>query len=125
MSYSPIFDRRKNRSENPSEALRLQLEHVMTQGGLEATALSDKDGLLLAGAGEQGVCEELGAVAPVISAAPFGVSMPPLLSGGEVAVRSATPHGNGLFVSVLGGGVARDALLDHLARGVSRILATN
>ncbi|MEM6954757.1 MAG: hypothetical protein AAF411_02915 [Myxococcota bacterium] len=120
-----LDERRKRRSANRSEALRFQLEHTKEQGGLEAVALSDKDGLLLASAGEEGVCEELGAFAPLLCQSPMGMRLPPLLRGGEVAVRSVSIHGTGLFMACLGGGVARDALLTHTTQGARRILAAN
>jgi len=125
---SPLWmldERRQNRSADRSLALRYQLEYTKEKGGLEAVVLSDEDGLLLAGAGESGVCEELGAYAPLLCRSPMGMRLPPLLRGGEVAVRSMALHGTGLFVSCLGGGVARDSLLSHSKRGMERILTTN
>ena len=125
---SPLWmlsDRRNRRSPDRSVALRYQMEHTREKGNLEAVVLSDSDGLMLAGAGEEGVCEELGAFAPLLCRSPMGMRLPPLLRGGEVAVRTVALHGTGLFISCLGGGVARDALLDHSTRGVERILAAN
>ncbi|MFK8003391.1 MAG: hypothetical protein AB8H86_27720 [Polyangiales bacterium] len=125
---SPLWmleDRRTRRSVDCGEALRYQLEYTREKGGLEAVVLSDEAGLVVAGAGENGVCEELGAYAPLLCRSPMGMRLPPLLRGGEVAVRSMALHGSGFFISCLGGGVARDALLSHSTRGVERILTTN
>ncbi len=125
---SPLWmlaERRNRRSSDRCLALRYQLEHARERGGLEAMVLSDNDGLVLAAAGEDGVCEELGAYAPLLCRSPLGMRLPPLLRGGEVAVRTMAMHGSGLYISCLGGGVARDALLDHSTRGVERILAAN
>lgn len=106
-------------------ALRYQLEHARDKGGLEALVVSDCDGLLVAHAGDDTVCEELGAYAPLMTRSVMGMRLPPLLRGGEVAVRSLTLNGQELFLSAVGGGVARDALLSNSASGVKRILASN
>jgi hypothetical protein len=118
-------DRRLRRSEHFSTALRFQLESTMTRGRLEAVALTDRTGLLLAWAGEDGVCQELGAVAPVVVH-----GWPPELerrglSKDHVSVRAIECFGEQLYLASLGGGVARDALLAHSARGIQRILTAN
>ena len=55
-------DRRMRRSEENSVALRYQLESTMQRGRLAALSLSDRTGVLVAWAGEDGLCEELGEV---------------------------------------------------------------
>jgi hypothetical protein len=40
-------------------------------------------------------------------------------------VRSLDCFGDALYLVALGGGVARDALLAHSARGIQRILTAN
>jgi hypothetical protein len=92
---------------------------------LAALALTDQDGLLLAFAGESTVCEELGAVAPLIArGAPVTLDTPGTRSD-EVVVRAIDCFGEPLFLASLGGGVAREALLAHSARGIQRILTAN
>ena len=81
-----LSERRYRRSHHSHLALRYQLEHARTSGGLEALVLADQTGLCLAAAGEQGVREELAAVAPLMSRTVLGLPMPPLLRGAEVAV---------------------------------------
>ena len=120
-----LEERRARRSDDRSSALRYQLEHARDQGKLEALVVVDEDGLVLAGAGEQAVCEELGAYAPLLSRSPLGMRLPPLLRGGEVAVRHLETEGQPLMLAALGGGVARDALLTHSGHGVRRILSSN
>ena len=120
-----LDERRKRRSAERQVALRYQLEHAKDNGGLEAVVVADDDGLLLAHAGDAGVCEELGAIAPLMSRAVMGMRLPPMLRGGEVAVRPLELHGQDLFVACVGGGVARDALLTTSVRGVRRILSSN
>jgi len=120
-----LDDRRSRRSGDRATALRFQLDHLKQRGKIEALVLADRDGLLLAQAGEDGVCEELGAIAPLLAKSPLGMPLPPLLSGGEVAIRSVDLHGQDLYLASLGGGVARDALLTHGTSGVQRILSAN
>lgn len=123
--YLMLDDRRTRRSGERQVALRYQLEHARDRGGLEALVVSDCDGLLVAHAGDATVCEELGAYAPLLTRSVMGMRLPPLLRGGEVAVRSLTLNGQELYLSAVGGGVARDALLSNSALGVKRILASN
>ncbi|MDD9945433.1 MAG: hypothetical protein OXU20_30595 [Myxococcales bacterium] len=118
-------ERRARRSDEHGLALRFQLESTLQRGRLAAVALSDHEGLLVAWAGEDGLCQELGAVAPLVAR-----GAPPRLpgqglQGDDVAVRTLDCFGKAMFLSSLGGGVARDALLAHSARGIQRILTAN
>jgi hypothetical protein len=118
-------DRRYRRSAHYNTALRYQLESTMQRGRMAALALTDRSGLLLAWAGEDGLCEELGAVAPIVVH-----GWPPELDRAsipkdDVSVRAIECFGEQLFLASLGGGVARDALLAHSARGIHRILTAN
>lgn len=117
-------ERRARRSEEHSTALRYQLESTRERGHLAALALTDRDGLLLAWAGENDLCEELGAAAPLIArGAP--VEIEASTGSEEVVVRALECFGEPLFLASIGGGVARDALLAHSARGIQRILTSN
>jgi hypothetical protein len=117
-------DRRARRSEEHSTALRYQLERTKQRGQLDALALTDRNGLLVAWAGENEVCEELGAVAPLIArGAP--VSLQSCDSEDEVVVRAIECFGEPLFLASIGGNMAREALLSHSARGIRRILTAN
>jgi hypothetical protein len=119
------IERRGRRSEEHFTALRYQLESTRERGHLAALALTDQDGLLLAFAGESSVCEELGAAAPLIArGAPVNLDTPGTRSD-EVVVRAIDCFGEPLFLASLGGGVAREALLAHSARGIQRILTAN
>ena len=120
-----LEDRRVRRSNDRQVALRYQLEHTRSHGNLEALIVSDRDGLLLGAAGDAVMCEELGAVAPLMSRAPLGMMLPPLLSGADVAIRPLTLNGGQFYMASVGGGVARDALLKNSGFGVQRILASN
>jgi hypothetical protein len=119
-----LEERRRRRSADRTEALRYQLEHTKDKGRIEALVLTDSAGLVVAFAGDDAVCEELGAIAPLVPRT-LGMPMPPLLRGGEVAVRPLTLQGQELYLASLGGNVARDALLAHSTKGVRRILGAN
>lgn len=119
------LERRGRRSEEHCTALRYQLESTRQRGHLAALALTNRDGLLLAWAGESDVCEELGAVAPLIArGAPVKLEAPGAQAE-EVVVRAIDWFGEPIFLASLGGGVAREALLAHSARGIQRILTAN
>jgi len=120
-----IADRRDRRSDEFGTALRYQLESTLQKGRMAALALTDHRGLLLAWAGEEGLCEELGAVAPLVARGAPPRLPGPELKGDDVSVRAIECFGEPLFLASLGGGVARDALLAHSARGVHRILTAN
>lgn len=118
-------DRRGRRSAEFGTALRYQLESTLTRGRMAALALSDHRGVLVAWAGESGLCEELGAVAPLVARGAPPRLPGPALQGDDVAVRTVECFGEPLYLACLGGGVARDALLAHTTRGVKRILTAN
>jgi len=119
------IERRGRRSREHCTALRYQLESTRERGHLAALALTDRDGLLLAWAGENDVCEELGAVAPLIArGAPVQLEAAGT-DKQDVVVRAIDCFGEPIFLASLGGGVAREALLAHSARGIQRILTAN
>jgi hypothetical protein len=122
-SISP--ERRKQRSNEHSTALRYQLESTRKRGRMTALALTDSQGVLVAWSGADGLCEELGAVAPLLArGAPHQISTD-ASSLHDVAVRAIDCFGEALFLASVGGGVAREALLSHSARGIQRILTSN
>lgn len=120
-----VFERRAHRSSESPMALRFQLESTRHRGNLEALVLCNDEGLPLASAGESAVCAELAAVAPFLGRGHFGMPLPPMLQGAEVAVRPLLVHGIPLYLASVGGSVARDALLVNSLRGVERILTRN
>ena len=124
MSLVP-FERRRRRSEQYTTALRFQLEDTVKSGGLEALCLSDGDGLLLAWAGADDLCEELGAVAPLLAHCPAGSLTVSGVKGEEVSVRGIEYYGQQLYLTSIGGGRGSDAVLRHSAKGIQRILTAN
>lgn len=115
-------ERRTRRSHTHATALRFQLESTMQKGRLDALALVDQRGLLVAWAGSDDVCEELGAMAQAVVQRSSRSGEP---SKDDMAVRAIDCFGEPLYLAALGGGVARDALLSHSAKGIHRILTAN
>jgi hypothetical protein len=120
-----ILERRGRRSEQPTTALRYQLEHTREQARLEAVVLADESGLVVGEAGDPAVCTELAAIAPWMQRTASRMPMPPLLRGADVCVRSVMVHGVSLHLAAIGGCIARDAILACSVRGVERILTHN
>jgi hypothetical protein len=125
MQPARLFDRRVQRSPESPLALRFQLEATKARAGLEAVVLANDEGLPLASAGDGAICQELAAVAPFLGRGHFGLPLPPMLRGAEVAVRPMLVHGMPIYLATVGGSVARDALLVTSLRGVERILTRN
>ena len=124
MTTKLTAERRARRSDEHCTALRYQLERTRRRGQLAALALTDRHGLLMAWAGECEVCEELGAVAPLIArGAP--VSLEACTDEDEVTVRAIECFGEPLFLASIGGNMSRDAVLAHSAKGIRRILTAN
>ncbi len=114
---TPNPERRIRRSPERQIALRYQLEQARTRGGLDAIALADDAGLLVASAGDDALCEELSALAPLV-----GRSQAAMAVGMALATRPLCALGEPLFLVSQGGNLARDAVLSESARGVVRIL---
>lgn len=106
-----MMERRQHRSERAGEAVGLYLAALARRRGLKAVALADRDGLLVAGAGE-GDLEVLAAlsVAPERATAHW--------SGSAVHVRPVTARGQALRVASVGASTG-----DEVAGALSRILA--
>lgn len=120
-----LVERRLRRSEQPTVALRYQLEFTLQKGRLEAVVLASEEGLPVAAAGDPGICAELAAVAPWLSRSVFSMPQLPLLRGAELACRPMRVHGQNLYLVTAGGSVARDALLASSVSGLERILSQN
>lgn len=62
-----IEERRRDSRRNTLASLQRLLDSARRSGGLEAIAISDETGCLVAGAGAWRACEELAAWAPVLA----------------------------------------------------------
>lgn len=68
MSVIPLLpERRRNRSANTYEAIKLQLEYILKEQGLQNFTLGDSRGLVLAYAGRADDAHVLAAYAPVVA----------------------------------------------------------
>jgi len=124
MDYSQ-HERRSRRSDECGTALRLQLECVQQRGSIEAIALSDKHGLLVAWAGEEDLCQELAALAPIVAHCPTGSLEVSGAEGEDVSVRSIEYFGQQLYLASLGGDRGTENLLNGSIKGIHRILTAN
>ena len=114
-------ERRQARSDNPLVALTRLLEAVRQSAALEALAVGDELGLLMAGAGAAELCDELAAVAPLFSSATHTCLPAELaLLGRGTEVRRVAIEGTELFLSGRGGNVG--PALSSVALGCARIL---
>ena len=116
------MERRTHRSEDPYEALCLQLEHSRANGDLGAMVVTIDNGLLVAGAGSRALCEALGAVAPMIDEPSLDGRMPRVLEGQRIDVRSLSVLGETLFVASVGNTNGQSLWLQRSINGVRRIL---
>jgi hypothetical protein len=120
----PEFDRRVSRSENTLVALTRLLEAARRSAELEAVAIGDDAGLLVAGAGAAELCDELAAIAPLGTAA-ANDTVPTRLDvlSRRTEVRRLAVDGLAVFISGRGGDLGLG--LSRVAAGCARILAKN
>ena len=118
--FDPKQDRRQARSENTQVALTRLLEAARRAAALEALALGDELGLLVAGAGAAELCDELAAVAPLFGSP--SISLPTDLGvlGSGTEVHRLAVDGCEMFISGRGAGL--DSALRGIASGCQRIL---
>jgi hypothetical protein len=118
-------ERRSRRSDQCGTALRFQLESVQQRGSMEAIVLADKYGLLVAYAGEEDLCQELAALAPIMAQCPTGSVQVSGNEGEDVVIRSIEYFGQKLYLSSLGGDRGTENLLNGSIKGIERILTAN
>jgi len=118
--FDPKQDRRHARSENTQVALTRLLEAARSASALEALALGDELGLLVAGAGAAELCDELAAVAPLFGSS--NTALPSHLSalGRGTEVRRLAVDGCEMFISGRGAGL--ELALGGIESGCRRIL---
>jgi hypothetical protein len=118
--FDPKLDRRQARSENTQVALTRLLEAARRASALEALALGDELGLLVAGAGAAELCDELAAVAPLFGSP--NTALPRHLSvlGRGTEVRRLAVDGCEMFISGRGAGL--EGALGGIESGCLRIL---
>jgi hypothetical protein len=119
----PQLDRRVSRSENTLVALTRLLEAARHSAELDAVAIGDNAGLLVAGAGAAELCDELAASAPL--GAPAANDTVPTrfeVLSRRKQVRRLAVDGLEVFISGRGGDLGLG--LSRVAAGCARILAS-
>jgi len=119
-------DRRRRRSNLPSEALRLQLAAARKAAGVDSMVLADEDGLCVAAVGAGWPHEEIAAYAAMVGGKVenFEGMLYSQDRCWNVRIRRFVADGAALLLcAVGGGGEPRAAALQRSIGGVSRILA--
>jgi hypothetical protein len=120
-------ERRKQRSQNTTMALCLQLDASRRAAELTGMVLSDEDGLTLATAGDSRACREIAARLPLLGRKTerFEGVLYSGEAGWEVFMKRFRAANSELHLCAIGGGAeARDHQVSHSMQGVTRILET-
>lgn len=124
-AHDPSLERRRHRSDDTLSALTRLLEATRARTGLDALAIADTAGLLVAGAGAAQTCEELAAWAPVVAQNPANDAGPGLGApfAGRTSLRRLCVGGTEIVVACLGKSRGAAEELDAVSAGCQRILA--
>ena len=120
-----VEERRRNRSNEPLAALKLQLEASVARAGFSSLALAEEHGLVVAAAGEPSESEEVAALSPQFAGACELWHGTVATEGGEKMLTIAAVRGapGPMFLTAVGG--QRREIVAELVRsgqGVCRIL---
>jgi hypothetical protein len=122
-------ERRLRRSADPEVALALMLDGARRSAGIEALAISDLSGCLVAASGAARACEELAAVAPLLGDDDAANDVVPtrleVLAREQTEVRRLCIDGFDVLLAAHGSGEARAASLLRAAEGCRRILSVS
>jgi hypothetical protein len=124
-AHDPTLERRLHRSDDALSALTRLLEAARARAGLDALAVADTAGLLVAGAGAAQTCEELAAWAPVMARAAANDATPAASApfGGGTSTRRVFVAGSEIVVACLGQARSAAEELDVVSAGCQRILS--
>jgi hypothetical protein len=120
-----VEERRRNRSSEPSMALKLQLEASAARAGFSSLALAEEHGLVVASAGEASESEEVAALSPQFASACELWHGTVATESGEkmLTIAAVRAPAGPLFLTAVGGN--RREIVPELVRsgqGVCRIL---
>jgi hypothetical protein len=120
------MERRRDRTEEALSALSRLLDAARKRSGIEALAVAEPGGVLLAGAGPARLCDEMAAFAPLAARTPANDALPSRLDVLErrALVRRLAVDGLELIVCGLGEGESTRRELGSVAEGCARILGT-
>ena len=118
-------DRRKDRTTEALSALTRLLESARKRSGLEALAVAENGGVLLAGAGPARLCDEMAACAPLAAGPPANDAIPTRLDIFErrALVQRLAVDGVEIIVCGVGDGEKTRRELGTVAAGCTRILS--
>ncbi|MEZ4224111.1 MAG: hypothetical protein R3B13_24395 [Polyangiaceae bacterium] len=119
-------ERRFERRSDTLLALSRLLDAARRDGGLEALAVADSTGMLVAGAGFWRTCEELAALSPLHQATAAANDVVPTrldVIARRTQVRRLSIDGVEVLLSGIGGEDRQEAALARAAEGCERILA--
>ena len=120
------IERRTRRSDNITQALRLQLAACQLAGRLDGMVLADRDGLPLAQVGERSACEEIAGRMALVGqrVASYRGTIRTEAGAWAVHMRRVTVAGAGLYLCAIGGTrTERQRQIVRSSAGVERILA--
>lgn len=125
-AHDPTLERRRHRSDDALSALTRLLEAARARAGLDALAVADAAGLLVAGAGASQTCEELAAWAPVVAQAPANDAVAGLGAAfdGPTSLRRLFVGGTEIVVACLGKQRGAADELEAVSAGCQRILSS-
>jgi hypothetical protein len=117
-------ERRTQRSQNVTEALRLQLRRSADLAGIRTLAVADRDGLVLASSRPDDVCDEVAAVARFLGrSGTYEGPLPSPVGSFQASVHRFGRGATSLYLCAVGGRAAVRGVEIHRAiRGVERIL---
>ena len=117
-------ERRRDRTNETLSALTRLLDAARKRSGLEALAVAETGGMLLAGAGPARLCDEMAAWAPLASRPAENDAVPCKLDVFErrALVQRLAVDGVELVVCGLGDGEGTRRELGAVAEGCTRIL---
>ena len=114
-----MLERRRRRSGQKQEALRLLLEAVKARSEISSIAIVDGRGMVLEGSGPENELRVLGQVAAPAARGAIDARLERLTAGTDVLSCPVSVGDERLYLAALGDRVAR---MPEAARGVSRIL---
>jgi hypothetical protein len=122
-AFGPTDERRKDRCETTLGALTRLLEAARRRSDLDALALCDGAGFLVAGAGAAQLCDELAAYAPILASedGPANDTLPTSLMARERKFRVQRLSIDGIEVLLCESG-AQSSDFTAVAQGCQRIL---
>ena len=119
------FDRRRRRSDDIQKALSYQLSTSAERALFNSIVLADESGLVMAWSGNDGLCEQMAAISPLLARCmkPWQGDVETNIGKVRLSIAPLSVNGCQLFIAAVAGkksDIARE--LFRSGQGVSRIL---